>query len=77
MSTEMVTTVKRLVLEKLWWGTKFIETQEDLIEETKRIADLLGFKDPAEKAMWISASILSCCVECLQQRMAVHKQLLF
>lgn len=54
MSSEMVATVKRLVLEKSWWGTKFVETQEDLIEETNLIADFLGFNDMAEKAAWIS-----------------------
>lgn len=90
MSTEMVTTVKRLVLEKLWWGTKFIETQEDLIEETKRIADLIGFNDPAEKATWISLyspAVLNafnrerqyannCCFEAAKSKLCVFTQII-
>jgi hypothetical protein len=53
LSAEMEDTIKRLVREKTWWGTKFIESEEDLIEETTIIADYLDFSCNVEKANWI------------------------
>lgn len=54
ISSDTASVIKKLVLEKLWWRVKFVETEEDLIEDTNAIADKLGIADGAERAAWIN-----------------------
>lgn len=54
ISSEKASRVKKMVLEKLWWGTKFIECQEDLIAETTRIADMMEFPTAEEKTKFVT-----------------------
>jgi hypothetical protein len=55
ISSDTASVVRKLVLEKLWWGVKFVETEEDLIDDTDTIANELGIADGAERAAWINA----------------------
>jgi hypothetical protein len=79
MSTEMVTTVlKDLFSRSSGGGPSSLKPKKTSLKKPNHALPICwALKIQLLREGYVDQSLLSCCVECLQQRMAVHKQLLF